>query len=284
MRTYAIISKGKLIEKGGTFEGRYRLASLSKQFTAAGVIRQHSDIDIDISHFFHGFPSGITIRDCILHTSGLPDYEDFWTSSEQIVDKEVVKILKNHASERFFSPGKGFRYNNGGYCILREIMELQGGFEGFMQEQIFLPLGIYSACFYREGVEIENRVFGHAQEGDMLVEKDQSPTSATQGDGGLYMNMEEYLRWLFSVQPSTIQVPAEAGLSYSLGWFITPEGHLLHTGSSCGFSHAVRIDLTEMDAFVYFSALAEDHQGALELEKKFTTWKPYAELALSLTR
>ncbi len=282
MRTYALISKGKLIEKEGSFVNRYRLASLSKQFTAAGIIKW--DIDVDISKFFDGFPSGITIRDCILHTSGLPDYEDFWTSTEQIVDKGVVEILKDHAAERFFLPGQGFRYNNGGYCVLREIMEQQGGFESYIQEHIFSPLGISGARFYRVGVQIENRVWGRAKEGEKIVERDQSPTSATQGDGGLYMNMEEYLRWLFSVQPSPIQTPAEGGLSYSLGWSVTPEGHLLHTGSSCGFSHAVRMDLKEMDGFVYFSALADDHQGAYELEKKFDHWISYTALALSLTR
>src|SRR5229473_3860101 len=104
-------------------ETNFRLASLTKQFTATaimllvrdGKLRYHDHL----SNVFPDFPTygkAITIRHLLNHTSGLIDYEDLmaaaekrngaaiWSETRQIQDAEVLKLLENEGAGKF-APG-----------------------------------------------------------------------------------------------------------------------------------------------------------------------------------
>ena len=122
---------------------------------------------------------------------------------------------------------------------------------------------------YQKGEnEVANRAFGHSKEGDALEETDQSSTSATLGDGGIYSNLEDLAKWDDALRNHTLlsadeiapalvpaklandkptRWPVEANgdnlhpgkpVSYGFGWFLDPYwGHprMWHTGSTMGF-------------------------------------------------
>jgi CubicO group peptidase (beta-lactamase class C family) len=122
---------------------------------------------------------------------------------------------------------------------------------------------------YQKGTnEVTSRAFGHSREGDGLKETDQSSTSATLGDGGIYSSLEDLAKWDEALRNHTLLgaeemapalVPGKlangsptfwpaAGnddnlhpgkpVSYGFGWFLDPyQGHprMWHTGSTMGF-------------------------------------------------
>jgi CubicO group peptidase (beta-lactamase class C family) len=158
--------------------------------------------------------------------------------------------------------------------LLGLIVEKIAGksFPDFLHERIFAPLGMKNSVVYVRGKnEVANRAFGHSQEGKTWRETDQSPTSATLGDGGVYSSIEDLAKWdealrrhaLLSereMQPALTPVyvpkgavtePDGSPAAYGFGWFLNPyRGHarMWHYGETAGFRTAIqrfmRDDLT----------------------------------------
>jgi CubicO group peptidase (beta-lactamase class C family) len=192
----------------------FRLASVTKQFTATAVILlvrdgrlRYEDRLTDLLAF-PAWGRDITIRQLLNHTSGLPDYEELmeaaerggapaWTAERQIQDEEVLALLRA-AKQGRFAPGTSWSYSNSGYVVLALVVARVSGqrFPDFLHRRVFAPLRMDRTFAYERGLrEVTDRAFGHTKQGDGFVEADQSPTSATLGDGGVYSNLEDLVRW-----------------------------------------------------------------------------------------
>jgi CubicO group peptidase (beta-lactamase class C family) len=254
----------------------FRLASFTKQFTAMSTMLLVHDGKLrydqrltDIIPDFPEYGRNITIRHLLTHTSGLPDYEDLmeetekthgpaWTDTRQINDEEVLSLLMRGRPK--FAPGTSWSYSNSGYVLLGWIVAKvsEEPFETFLQDRIFRPLKMTHTLAYVNGRNVvPHRAFGHTKQGERFVETDQSPTSATLGDGGIYSNLEDLAKWdealerhsLLSEEESSVAlIPVKlsdgpepnAGepVSYGFGWFLDPyQGHarMWHPGSTVGF-------------------------------------------------
>jgi CubicO group peptidase (beta-lactamase class C family) len=248
----------------------FRLASVTKQFTAMAIMLLVHDgklhYDQRLTEIFPDFPAyggAITIRHLLTHTSGLPDYEDLmrgdtWTAERQIQDNEVLELLKRQAGGKF-APGTSWAYSNSGYVVLGSIVAKASGepFGQFLRDRVFQPLHMMRTLVYIKGKNtVPNRAYGHTKEGGRLVETDQSATSATLGDGGIYSNLEDLAKWdraleshalLSEVEMLPALTPVEVAqkkepASYGFGWFLDPfEGRprMWHTGSTMGFRTVV---------------------------------------------
>jgi len=128
----------------------YRLASVTKQFTATAVLmlidRGKLKLDSRLTEVLPGVPTyarGITIRHLLTHTSGLVDFEDLIPDSQtvQVLDKDVLMLLSRIDSV-YFPPGAKYRYSNSGYALLALAVEAVSGqsFAKFLKQQIFEPL------------------------------------------------------------------------------------------------------------------------------------------------
>jgi CubicO group peptidase (beta-lactamase class C family) len=205
----------------------FRLASVTKQFTAMAIMLLVRDGKLRygdaLTDFFPAFPAygkGITIRHLLTHTSGLPDYEDLmaaaekdrapiWTADRQIHDDEVLALLRGEKKGRF-APGTSWAYSNSGYVVLGLVVARASGkpFGDFLRERIFRPLAMSHTLAYEKGRnEVERRAFGHAKDGADFRETDQSPTSATLGDGGVYSNLEDLAKWDEALRVSELLSP-----------------------------------------------------------------------------
>jgi len=264
----------------------FRLASFTKQFTAMAVMLLAHDgqlrYDDPVTRFFPDFPEygrKIAVRHLLTHTSGLPDYEDLmehgpWTESRQIQDDEVLTLLKRSRAPKF-AAGTSWAYSNSGYVLLGLIVAKVSGvpYGEFLRRRIFQPLGMDRTLVYVRGKNsVPDRAFGHSAERGAFVETDQSSTSATQGDGGIYSNLEDLAKWdqalarhtLLSeaeMQPALIPVRLASGaqtrwpstpgddnldpgkpVAYGFGWFLDPyagRARMWHSGSTRGFSTAI---------------------------------------------
>jgi CubicO group peptidase (beta-lactamase class C family) len=257
----------------------FRLASLTKQFTATAIMVLVHDrrihYDETLTSVFPEFPPygrGITIRQLLNHTSGLKDYEDIYsgrmrgTSSDkipQITDAGVLELLEQQDTT-LFPPGSRWQYSNSGYAVLAMIVERVSGkpFQDFLQERVFRPLHMdHTLAFVPGRNQIPDRAYGYRQERGVWVFSDQSPTSAVLGDGGVYSSIDDLVKWVAAldrhallsaremkpaftpVMAPGVEPPDHTPAAYGFGWFLNPyRGHrrTWHYGETCGFLTAIQ--------------------------------------------
>jgi CubicO group peptidase (beta-lactamase class C family) len=249
-----------------TPETDYRLASVSKQFTAMAVMLLARDgklrYDQPVRDFLPELPAAArpeTIRHLLNHTSGLVDYEDLVPESRtaQLDDRDVLGLLATKDSA-YFAAGSQYRYSNSGYVLLGLIVARASGlsFPEFLRTRIFQPLGMSATVAHVEGSDtVPRRSYGYSPRGGTFVQTDQSVTSATLGDGGIYANVDDLARWDQALERNTLidsatmrlattppQLPAGAATEYGFGWFVDQYRGLKrwrHTGETSGFRNAI---------------------------------------------
>jgi CubicO group peptidase (beta-lactamase class C family) len=240
---------------------------------------RYDDKLTDVFPDFPAYGKAITIRNLLNHTSGLPDYEDLmaaaekrkaatiWTPSRQIQDAEVLDLLEQEPAGKF-APGTQWSYSNSGYVALGLVVAKISGkpFPEFLRERIFAPLKMSQTVAYEKGkIEVVHRAYGHSKENNSWKETDQSPTSATLGDGGIYSSLTDLAKWgealaqhtLLSEKemqsaltpaqltnsdqpkwPANSDRPEGTPVSYGFGWFLDPyRNHvrMWHYGDTLGF-------------------------------------------------
>ncbi|HLK14500.1 MAG TPA: serine hydrolase domain-containing protein [Fimbriimonadaceae bacterium] len=247
----------------------FRLASVTKQFTAAAILllvhQGRLSLEGRLSKFFPAFPaygSDAAIRQLLNHTAGLPDYAEHIPEGQcgQLQDGDILQILCRLDQPRF-PPGTRFEYSNSAYVILGVIVEQVSGqpLRGFFAEHLFEPVGMKRTVLFQDGVnQVSNRAFGYTprKSGD-FIRTDQNITSATLGDGGVYSSIDDLLLWdqaitWGGVLPKDLlnlaMTPNEAG--YGFGWFIDQAGGITrihHPGSTVGFrTHYLRVPEHEL--------------------------------------
>ena len=249
----------------------FRLASFTKQFTAMAIMLLVHDgklrYDQRITDVFPNFPSygrAITIRHLLTHTGGLADYEDLmgsnWTALHQIQDDDVLSLLEHQTAPKF-AAGTKWAYSNSGYVLLGLIVAKVSAepFWEFLHDRIFGPLAMHQTIAFMKGTNVvPHRAFGHTRQAGGFVETDQSSTSATLGDGGVYSNLEDLAKWDAALAANTLlgekemraaltpvklndqTEPTSEGkpVSYGFGWFLDPykgRPRMWHSGSTLGF-------------------------------------------------
>ncbi len=242
----------------------YRLASVTKQFTAAAILLLVQDgklaLDDPVRKWLPSLPAAadaIRVRHLLTHTSGLVDYEDLMAADYdgQIRDAGVLQLLEGQ-DRTYFAPGSGYRYSNSGYALLALIVEQASGkaFPEFLRTRIFQPLGMHDTLAYVEGgAPVPHRAFGYSRIDGRWVRTDQSATSAVLGDGGIYSSIADLAKWdaalyddrLLSDQSRQlafsphVQVTGEPyDAAYGFGWRITGDS-LWHSGETIGFRNVI---------------------------------------------
>jgi CubicO group peptidase (beta-lactamase class C family) len=240
----------------------YRLASVTKQFTAASILLLAQDgrlqLDDRVRKWLPALPEvaePITIRHLLTHTSGLIDYEDVIPPemTRQLHDADVLEILQTQ-NRTYFAPGTSYRYSNSGYALLALIVGRASGlsFASFLRSRIFLPLGMNDTVAYEEGVStVARRAYGYSETNGAWVRTDQSQTSAVLGDGGIYSSIDDLEKWdaaLYDerlLRASSLKMaftPAtptdDPTVEYGFGWRITGET-LWHSGETMGFRNVI---------------------------------------------
>jgi CubicO group peptidase (beta-lactamase class C family) len=240
----------------------YRLASVSKQFTATAALVLVDDgklsLDEPVRAKLPRFPkcaARVTPRHLLTHTSGLCAYESLIHGgrTDQLTDRDVLDLVCGH-DRLYFEPGTQFRYSNTGFAILALLVEEISGlsFPRFLGQRIFAPLGMSGTIVPEWGrTAPANRAFGYSRCGAGFTRTDQSPTSAVMGDGGIYSSVLDLARWDASrvLSESTARAATTPHMlangvttSYGFGWFVdTHRGRrrARHSGSSIGFQNAV---------------------------------------------
>ncbi len=271
---------------------RFRLASVTKPFTATAIL-QLTDagkltLDTDLASLFPFAPHWRDIRILHLldHSSGLPDYEDLLrpTRRHPISDRGVLRLLSRQTARKS-DPGTHWSYNNGAYCILKEIIEKVSGqsVAEYMAGHIFGPLRMTETVMAnRTRTRIPHRAYGYArnQNRNTFIFSDQNLTSATQGDGSLYSTASDLGIWaressrlLSPVLQALARTPRFSAENpdeyYGLGLRLKKlNGYsvVYHTGWSVGFRSCI-YSIPEKDLSIAYLSNLDEGEGQYYAER-----------------
>ena len=214
----ALVSRGEIIHAATyglanvelsvdvSLDSVFEIGSISKQFVSAVVMQlvQEDRIDLDdpIQDFIADIPSewlGVTIRQLMNHTSGIPDYEliaSYDIYGERVTPEEIIQIA--HSRPMDFAPGSGWFYSNTGYYLLSMIVErVEGSPLGdVLERRIFGPAGMQNTRLADPEAIIPKRAAGYwVNRNDELINRRPTETSSTLGAGGILSSLNDLMRW-----------------------------------------------------------------------------------------
>ncbi|MGC2392713.1 MAG: serine hydrolase [Methylovirgula sp.] len=238
--------------------GKFRLGSLTKQFTAAAILqlteRGLLRLDDDIARHYPEAPAhwrGVTLFHLLTHTSGIPSYTSipgFFREMAQrdLSPREIIALTAHEPLE--FPPGTQFKYNNGGYILLGQVIERLSGqtYEDYVRENILLPLGLAGTGYERVAAIIPERVPGYRLRNGQIENAAYIAMSLPYAAGAIYSTVDDLLAWqraLAAEKPigarSVALMFADHGHGYGFAWGIQRQfgrRHFVHAGGINGFS------------------------------------------------
>lgn len=267
-----------------TPDTKFRIGSISKQFTAAAILRLQEQgklsVNDPLSKFIADYPRGneVTVHHLLTHTSGIHSYTgkaDFLKSvTVPVKPEDLIQSFKNDAFD--FDPGARWSYNNSGYFLLGSIIERVSGqsYAGYLKAQFFDPLGMKDTGVHDSTAILEHEAVGYSYESNALKKALNWDMSRAGGAGALYSTVKDLYLWneaLFAgkvlgeavlkaawtpVKTGSQQQPPEEGYGY--GWGIGRLRGLpsiAHGGGLQGFlSHLARYPAEKLTVTVLANA------------------------------
>ncbi|MET9485656.1 serine hydrolase domain-containing protein [Nocardia sp. NPDC006630] len=157
--TSGVANIGTLAPMAG--DSRFRIGSMTKMFVSTVVLQlvgeQRVALDAAVEQYLPGTirgngndGHGITVRQLLQHTSGLPDYLDSLTPEQILKDSlghhdplELVQLALAHPP--LFPPGTGWSYSNTNYLLAGMLIEKVTGrpYGEAVEQRIIAPLGLH---------------------------------------------------------------------------------------------------------------------------------------------
>lgn len=246
-----------------TTESSFRLASVSKQFTAAGILRAQElgllDIDRHVTDYLKTFPyPTVTVRHLLNQTGGVPDnymrlaQENVESLEGPLTIGDVVRLVSEEAETPKQEPGKVFAYSNTNYVLLAGIIEAvsQQSFETFMSKELFQPLGMKHTRVWN--LLSLDETFPGKTEGFRLIGGQARALKpdfidGVAGDGAVFSSISDFLIWdrfwsgndlinneLLQLAFQPVNLPRQKISYYGFGWLIDKKGFHWHNGSWLG--------------------------------------------------
>jgi len=236
---------------------RFRLGSITKQFTAACILlleeRGKLKVDDPVKKYMTDAPAAwdkVTLFNLLTHTSGIPGFTEFpdYASSEAIATTPERLVARFRDKPLEFQPGEKWNYSNSGYVLLGYLIEKisQQSYSQFVQENIFNPLGMKDSGYDSNSAIIPHRASGYTPSTKGVMNTGFIDMSIPFSAGGLYSTTEDLLRWeqglmggklLSSASLQKMTTPFKNDYAFGLA-VRTVNGHKLieHGGEIEGFN------------------------------------------------
>jgi CubicO group peptidase (beta-lactamase class C family) len=238
-----------------TMETRFRIGSLTKQFTAAAILLLQQDGKLKtsdpISRFYSNSPaawSKITLRNLLTHTSGIPDVDFGLVSKNSLHTPE--DLMKGIPEKPLgFQPGSKSEYTNVNFMLLGLVIERASGepYCRFLEERIFTPLDLTeTGCDTSDASSTlaPDRAIGYRPSARGPVPVENYALTTITGAGNLDSSPRDLIRWTEALHGGKVLSPASLTemttpfLDYGYGLQIDDEGGVLdigHNGTVDGF-------------------------------------------------
>jgi len=255
--------------------GQYRWASVTKNFTAAILMRLHETGRINIDHGINQYmqvpglanQGSISIRELLNHSAGVGNYLDSSnsflnsTNSWRLYSNSDILRYINEVGPSFF-PGSAYKYSNGGFAVLGMLIEKVEGMpiESVFAQWLTTPMGLNNT-FLDVASSPTNKI-------PNLVESARAyaySTTSVKADGALVstsVDVAKYMRAVFSgnflsaTSKAAMRAPSLRNSRYGLGTirFTSDAGDLYygHTGTLLNYK-SVAYYVPNMDVAVALS-------------------------------
>lgn len=195
------------LEVPATVSTVYRIGSITKQFTAAAVMRlvEAGKITLDdpIEKYLPDFPTSgrrITIHHLLTHTSGIKSYTGlgpkFWDVSRlDYPHDKLLALFKDEPTD--FQPGEKFLYNNSGYYLLGMILEKVTGetYGAHMKKTLFEPLGLTSTLYCDNEPIVKHRAAGYEVKSGIVMNASALSMKPPFSAGALCSSVTDLVAW-----------------------------------------------------------------------------------------
>ena len=242
----------------------YRIGSITKQFTAAGIMQlvEEGSLSLDdpMTDYLPGYDTQgtpVTVRHLLNHTSGIKSYTGmgptFWEQARlDLSDQELVEVFSHEPFD--FEPGENYLYNNSAYFLLGMILgEVTGTpYARWVEESVFEPLGMKSSRYCDESRILPFRAEGYDYEDGELRNDDFMSMNLPGAAGALCSTVGDLVTWTWALHGGDVVSPASLELmttptrlndgqarGYGFGLALGRlEGHrrIAHGGGIFGFS------------------------------------------------
>jgi len=238
----------------------YRIGSVTKQFTAAAVLRlvdeKRVELEAPISRYVPRLPeawSGIRVRHLLNHTAGIPDFRERWLTEnlreEALTPDSVIGLVRNEPLE--FAPGTQWKYSNIGYILLGLLIERVSGepYAHYLRSRLFEPLGLRATRYCDVTPLIPHRAEGYEQRDTSVVNARYTSMTVPFAAGGLCSTVGDLAVWnralatgrvVSAASWAMMTTPDSAARASEYGygvWVQTIDGHraVRHGGAIEGF-------------------------------------------------
>ncbi|HUY32117.1 MAG TPA: serine hydrolase [Pirellulales bacterium] len=262
-----------------TAQTRFRLGSITKQFTAMAVmiLQEQGKLNLDdpVGKHVDDAPEAwndVKIHHLLSHTSGIPSFTSFpdypkkWMLPQTL--PEMIARFKDKPLE--FEPGEKFAYSNSGYLLLGAIIEKAAGmsYEMFLKQSVFDPLAMRDSGYDHHETILQHRAAGYTREGEQLANAAYIDMSQPHAAGALYSTVDDLLRWDRALTAGKL-ITAESMAkmftpvrdNYAYGWSVqTRDGKTAtsHAGGINGFSTQI-LRIPELKLCVVVLSNVESH-------------------------
>ena len=262
-----------------TAESSFRIGSLTKQFTAAMVMKLVEEgklrLDAPLSEYlpdYSGPGRRVTLHQLLNHTSGIPSYTGmgakFWDVSRlDLTHAQMIDLFGRDSLQ--FEPGSRYAYNNSAYYLVGMIIEKVTGrsYAEHLRSTIAAPLELRTIRYCDEETVIPNRVRGYGFDDTTVVNAAPLSMNLPYAAGALCSNARDLVRWNTLLVHGRIVTPASyarmtspttlsSGAVQQYGYGLAP-GMLLgvrnvsHSGGINGFvSYKVYYPETDLSVVV----------------------------------
>lgn len=250
---------------------KFRIGSVTKQFIATGILKLQEagklNVTDKLSKYIPEFPRGdeVSIQHLLTHTSGIFSFTSQPGFSDSVMNiVEAQTLMDSIMSWDFtFNPGEDIVYNNSGYFILGEIIEIVSGkwYGDYLNDEIFTPLNMNNTGVYINEKAPEHEAKGYTFKDNRYALSLDWNMSWAGGAGSLYSTVEDLFLWneaLFNgnvlsaetLKAAHTPVKLNNGeiaskMPYGYGWFLGDQRGkelIAHSGGLDGFiSYLMRI-------------------------------------------
>lgn len=210
-----------------TEQSIFQLGSITKQFTAAVILKLQEEKKLSISDklskYFPDYPKGdsITIQQLLTHTSGIYNYtnDPNFMNNEITRHKsreEMVALFKNKPLN--FSPGASWSYSNSGYSLLGYIIEdaTKMSYEKAVRNYIFTPLQMTHSGFDFTRLQSPDKTTGY-----LMVDQNKATpapivdSTISFSAGAIYSTTGDLYLWHKALIQNIVLSKAEQEIAYT---------------------------------------------------------------------
>jgi CubicO group peptidase (beta-lactamase class C family) len=273
----AVARRGQLIHEAGyglaDLENRlpttpttvYRVGSITKQFTAAAVMKlveeERVRLEAPVTTYLPDYPAppGVTVASLLNHTSGVKNYttmEKWWeTMALEMAPDRLAEVFRDEPLD--FSPGDRFSYSNSGYALLGLLVERVSGmpFGSYLHGEVFAPLGLAATSYCDYQVLVPNRAHGYKVVDGGFVNASYVSMSQAYAAGAVCSSATDLVRWFqglaggallseetyeLMTTPARLTDGSEIEYGYGLAVsFLEGRRRINHVGGTLGFSSQI---------------------------------------------